>query len=204
MSKVYDIFANGPGKGTLEQSRSGTGGGGYVEACYWAKESMCQWRITGKCWLLASDDIEPDEAGESAQNSGTITVKAELGRYIRPSGHEQDKLEDWSWKKEIHMHFANLAPLMRGSFKGPDPGTPVSNGPGDGEKLGQPAGNLEDEPVARRHFRVAVIAPEEVEMVDLSDPAEARRTKWTLSTEAGGPGGDGKPLGEWNEIKLWP
>ncbi|KKY22582.1 putative zn 2cys6 transcription factor [Phaeomoniella chlamydospora] len=208
MSKVYDIFASGPGKGSLEQSRSGSGGGGHVEACYWVKDTMCQWRIIGKCWLISADDIEPGEEGpdSSAQNSGTVTVKAELGRYMRPSltNDPPSKIADWSWKREVETHFTNLSPIMRGSFKNPPPGQPVSSGSGPGEKLGQTAGDLEDEPLARQNFRVAVIAPEVVEMVDLSNPEKSRRVRWCLSEEAGGPGGEGRPLGEWNEIELWP
>ena len=167
-----------------------------------------QWRILGKCWILADEDIEGHEDPD-AQNSGTVTAKAELGRYMRPAGGKGDggkSEKDWSWRREVEMHFANLSPMMRGSFKNPPPGQPQDNGAGQGEKLGQKAGDLEEEPLARKNFRVAVIAPEEVEVVDLNDPANSSRTKWTLSAEAGGAGGggSGKPLGEWNEVKLWP
>ena len=210
MSKTFDIFATGKGKGTLEQSRSGTGGGGYVEACYWAKEKATQWRITGKCWIIASDDVEGAGEEPDAQNSGTVTVKAELGRYLRPASSSEGKQGHWSWKREVEAHFANLSPGMRGSFKNPPPGEPQSKDhQGEGESLGQKAGDLEDEPLARKNFRMAVVAPEIVEMVDLTDPENSYRRKWTLSEEVGGPGqgkgeGEGKKAGEWVESKLWP
>lgn len=219
MDKTYHVFATGAGKGTREQSRSGTGGGGPVEACYWIKETpdgkpvMCQWRVRGKCWVLGINDIDD-------QNSGTVTVKAQLGRYMRDvddnkisSEEERNRLKkEWSWKREIENHFANLSPLMKGSFKNPPPGTPVGLGTGKGEALGQKAGELADggEEVARRNFRVAVITPEEVECVDLSDPEKSRRWRWTLSPESGGPQGglgnewEGRPVGEWNVVELWP
>jgi len=207
MNKTYDIFATGKGKGDLEQSRSGTGGGGPVEAVYWFKETMTQWRIKGKCWLIAADDIE---GGEESQNSGTVTVKAEVGRYMRvkDSSDHAEKDKDWSWKREIENHFENLSPMMRGTFKNPPPGQPVSDGKDEkaGEGLGQKAGHLSDESLARKNFRVCIITPEQVEAVDLSDPANSTRQVWTLADEAGAPGGK-RPddtTGEWNWVETWP
>jgi hypothetical protein len=207
MGKVYDIFATGKGKGSLEQSRSGTGGGGPIEAVYWLKEIKTQWRIRGKCWLVAADDIE---GGEDAQNSGTVTVKAEVGRYMRTKEGSQhaEQNKDWSWKREVENNFENLSPMMRGSFKNPPPGQPLEKGEDEqaGEGLGQKAGHLSEEELARKNFRVCIITPEEVEVVDLNDPAKATRQIWTLSAEVGGPGGSdvSKPVGEWNKVETWP
>jgi pyridoxamine 5'-phosphate oxidase len=203
MNKVYDVFATGKGKGDLAQSRSGSGGGGPIEAVYWIKDIRVQWRIRGKCWIVAADDIE----GESAQNSGTVTVKAEVGRYMRPKGEHEQQDKDWSWKREVENHFENLSPIMRGSFKNPPPGKPIKDGVDSSEeKLGQKGGHLQDEDHARKNFRVAIITPEEVEQVDLSDPENSRRWIWTLAGEAGGPGGneDGKQVREWNMVETWP
>jgi pyridoxamine 5'-phosphate oxidase len=210
MSKVYDIFATGRGKGTLEQSRSGSGGGGPVEAVYWIKDISVQWRIRGQCWLVAADDIEGGT--EAAQNSGTVTVKAQLGRYMRPapSTSEQEaerQRKDWSWRLEVENWFENLSPMMRGSFKNPPPGVPKVKGTEtDGEKLGQKGGHLAEEELARKNFRVAVIAPTEVEQVDLSDPAEAKRWVWKLrGAEANDIDEDVlRPVGEWDMVELWP
>jgi pyridoxamine 5'-phosphate oxidase len=204
MSKTFDIFATGKGKGTLEQSRSGSGGGGPVEAVYWVKDIRVQWRIRGKCWLVAADDIE---GGEESQNSGTVTVKAEVGRYMRPQGDHESKQNHWSWKREVENQFENLSPVMRGSFKNPPPGKPIKEGAdGPGEALGQKAGHLSEEELARKNFRVAIITPEEVEQVDLSDPEKSKRWKWSLATEHGGPGGDDQavPVSEWNMVETWP
>jgi pyridoxamine 5'-phosphate oxidase len=104
---------------------------------------------------------------------------------------------------------------MRGSFKNPEPGRPITE-PVENpeEKLGQTAGHLEDEELARKNFRVAVITPEEVEQVDLSNLAEAKRWVWTLSKESGGPGevsganadgeGNSRSVGEWRMVETWP
>ena len=204
MEKTYHIFATGKGKGDREQSKSGTGGGGPVEAVYWVKDTMTQWRIRGKAWMVASDDVE---GGEEAQNSGTVTVKAQVGRYMRPIGDHETKVNEWSWKREVENHYENLSPGMRGSFMNPPPGHPIAEGAGQGEKLGQKGGHLKDDALARKNFRVVVITPEEVERVDLSNPEESKRWIYTLSDEFGGPGGnseEAKPVREWNVVETWP
>lgn len=47
---------------------------------------------------------------------------------------------------------------------------------------------------ARKNFRVVVIKPEEVEQLDLSDPAKAFRHKFTYNEDSG----------EWKMEELWP
>ncbi|ETN40011.1 uncharacterized protein HMPREF1541_04286 [Cyphellophora europaea CBS 101466] len=207
MSKVYDVFATGRGKGTLEQSRSGSGGGGEVEAVYWMKEQKVQWRVRGRCWIVGADDVE----GEGEGNSGTVTVKAEVGRYMREAegAEAEEQQKEWSWRREVENVFENLSPVMRGSFKNPPPGKPISEGKeGDGEALGQKGGHLSEEQLARKNFRVAIICPQEVEQVDLNDPENSKRWKWSLAEESGGPGGVGegvsKPVGEWDMVETWP
>lgn len=203
MEKVYHMFATGKGKGDREQSQSGTGGGGPVEAVYWVKDTMTQWRISGKGWLIAADDIE---GGDEAQNSGTVTVKAELGRYMRPVGEHATKNSEWSWRNEVENNFENLSPGMRGTFKNPPPGKPISEGKtAQGQELGQKAGHLSEDELARKNFRVAVITPEQVERVDLSDPEKSKRWIYTLAEEFGGPGGTGERTErEWNVVETWP
>lgn len=203
MEKTYHLFATGKGKGDREQSKSGSGGGGPVEAVYWFKDTMTQWRIRGKAWLIGYDDVE---GTEDAQNSGTVTVKAELGRYMRPFGDHATQNSEWSWKREVENQFENLSPTMRGSFKNPPPGQPISQGGhSKDEKLGQKGGHLSEEPLARANFRVAVITPEQVECVDLNDPEKAKRWIYTLSEEFGGPGGKAeKTQNEWNVVETWP
>ena len=88
-----------------------------------------------------------------------------------------------------------------GTFKNPSPGTP-KNGqdPDMDQQLGQKVEDLHD-PIAREHFRVVIIKPEEVEQLDLSDPATSRRRKYTFVVEKG-PGAEGR--GEWKTEELWP
>ena len=206
MNKAFDVFATGKGKGNREQSRSGTGGGGPVEAVYWVKDVMTQWRIRGKCWLISADDVEGGT--DVTQNSGTVSMKAEVGRYMRRVDGNHGSDEDWSYRREVVNHFENLSPMIRGMFKNPPPGEPVNDKSkvGKGEKLGQEAGNLEDEDLARSNFRVAVITPEEVEAVDLSDPSACKRWLWTIVEERGGHGGgdSSRPVGQWDMVETWP
>lgn len=51
-----------------------------------------------------------------------------------------------------------------------------------------------DDPVARKNFRVAVIRPDHVEHLDLTDPAKARRLKYTFDAASG----------EWSTEETWP
>lgn len=81
-----------------------------------------------------------------------------------------------------------------GTFKNPPPGQPVDQSYDDkNEILGEKVEDLED-PVARKHFRVMVIKPEEMESVDLSDPSKARRQVYTFDDKTG----------EWSHVETWP
>ena len=62
--------------------------------------------------------------------------------------------------------------------------------------LGQKVEDLDDE-IARRHFRVLVIIPEQVDQVDLSDPERGRRWRHDLVE-------DGNKARVWTTTELWP
>ncbi|PVH82101.1 hypothetical protein DL98DRAFT_488796 [Cadophora sp. DSE1049] len=197
MEKVPEIFASSAGHGDVSQSQ-GSGGGGPVEAVFWVKDVMTQWRIKGEAFIVGKD-IE----GEGDESSGVRTVKSEVGERMRIV--KEEGREAWSWAKELTAHFGNLSPGMRGSFKNPPPGTPVGVPPPDKRLgLGQKVDDLEDE-VARKNFRVVIIKPEVVEMVDLTDPERARRWKYTyVGPNASDAGEHGEILGEWKKEELWP
>jgi pyridoxamine 5'-phosphate oxidase len=197
MHKVPEIFASSQGHGDVSQSQ-GSGGGGPVEAVFWVKEVMTQWRIRGDAYIV-STDIEGDGDG----SSGTKTVKAKIGERMRVV--KEEGKEGWSWAKELTAHFGNLSPGMRGSFKNPAPGTPVSIPPQDKSlALGQKVTDLNDE-AARRNFRVVIIRPEVVEQIDLTDPEKARRWLFTYVGPKGGDAGQhGDDVGEWKVEELWP
>lgn len=82
-----------------------------------------------------------------------------------------------------------------GSFKNPPPGTPLTQPlPDPSLRLGQKVDDLYD-PIARSNFRVVVIVPEEVELLDLSNLEEGKRMCWTLID---------RKEGSWEAIDLWP
>jgi len=62
--------------------------------------------------------------------------------------------------------------------------------------MGQKVTDLHD-PVARKNFRVVVIEPEEVELLDLTNLEDAKRWKWTLARED-------RPENHWVQTELWP
>ena len=95
----------------------------------------------------------------------------------------------------ISAHINRPILIVSGSFKAPHPGTLQSQRPDDPEmKLGQKIKDLHD-PLARKNFRVVVIRVEEVDRLDLNDPAKPMRWRTRL---------DHKGHGHWEEVELWP
>ncbi|KAG0633285.1 pyridoxamine 5'-phosphate oxidase-domain-containing protein [Tuber brumale] len=170
----------------------GTSVGEYVEAMFWFESTQNQWRMRGRTYLLAEEDVDE-----------TPAITDVLGRYLVPrntgTSSEGGEKKEWTWKKEVQMHFANMTPALRGSFANPPPGTPVSLG-GDGDVVKGARIQNEDvmkedgiAAVARKNFRVGVVVPEVVERLDLKeDDAKARR--WVYWIE------DGK----WKVQETWP
>lgn len=106
MEKVPDIFATSAGHGSVSQSQ-GSGGGGPVEAVFWVKEVMTQWRLRGEAFVIG-----PDIEGEGEGSSGVRTVKSELAKRMRLV--KEGREAEWSWGRELTAHFGNMSPAMRG------------------------------------------------------------------------------------------
>ncbi|RMZ72518.1 pyridoxamine 5 -phosphate oxidase-domain-containing [Pyrenophora seminiperda CCB06] len=189
MEKVGQIFATSAGHAERREQVLGSGGGGPVEAVYWIKEAGTQWRIKGRAFVVA-EDVEGGDGGE--ESSGVRTVKSEVGKRMRVV--EQGKEGEFSWGREVTGFFGNQSPGIKGSFKNPPPGQPVSQ-PYDDKNLalGSKATDLHD-PIARKNFRLVVIVPDSVEQTDLSDPEKARRYLYTFGESAAG----------WRTEELWP
>ncbi|KAK3352369.1 pyridoxamine 5'-phosphate oxidase-domain-containing protein [Lasiosphaeria hispida] len=208
MEKAGEIIGTAPGGGTGASDIRGTGGGGPVEAIYWAAEHGTQWRVRGTAWVLGPD-VDGDRDG-AARAKGVLrgrmrrTGDAAGGRGL--GGEEGEKKEGWSWSREVTGAFGNMSPIMRGTFRNPSPGSPliIPVPPETGLGLGQMVEDLED-PVARANFRVVVIVPTEVDQVDLSDAKQPKR--WLhvyrgASYKSTQPGGE--VIGEWETVELWP
>lgn len=186
--KVVDLFSSSRGHGNSAQS-VGSGGGGPVEAVFWVKEVMTQWRIRGDAFVLAQDLDEEEKGG----SSGIRTVKSKVGERMRVvPGTDRAA---WKWNRELDGHWGNLSPGMRGSFRNPLPGSKTSDNCGEmGEGLGLGIKSGTDDEGAKKNFRVVVIRPFEVESLDLADPSKARRWRYTY----------GNKEGEWTIDELWP
>ncbi|RDL30705.1 Uncharacterized protein BP5553_10050 [Venustampulla echinocandica] len=199
MHKIPEIFASSAGHEDSSQTESqGCDGGGAVEAVFWVKEAMTQWRFRGKAYVVG-----PGIEGPGEDPIGVRMVKREIGKrmkVIKEAGRES-----WSWATELTAHFGNLSPTMRGTFKNPAPGSPMSLPPTDKSlRLGQQVSDLED-PVARKNFRVVIIKPDEVERVDLSNPERVQRWKFTYVSPKSGPLDQRREgVGEWKTEELWP
>lgn len=108
MLKVPELFGSGPGHAERKDQTLGSGGGGPVEAVWWVKDTMTQWRVKGEAFVVGPD-IDDD-----TESSGVRTVKSELGkrmRVVKPEGQGE-----WSWAKELTAHFGNISPGMRGEL----------------------------------------------------------------------------------------
>lgn len=81
-----------------------------------------------------------------------------------------------------------------GSFKQPPPGQAKSKPYNDDEeKMGEKVESL-DESVSRRNFRTVVIRPDEVEMLDLSNPDVSRRERYMYDAKTE----------QWQMETTWP
>lgn len=189
MAKIGDLELPG---------RKESGGGGMVEAVFWVEGKGTQWRVRGQAWILGSD-IDDGEGAWARQ-----AVDLWMRRVKKQDGDGEGD-EEWSWKREITAHFGNLSPMMRGSFRNPEPGrSKALLVEGEGLGLGQDVEDLEDA-VAKRNFRVVVIVPHEVDLVDLSDMKNPKRWLFVLrkdSSAAQIPGGE--MIGEWEKVEVWP
>ncbi|KAJ5496412.1 hypothetical protein N7463_008399 [Penicillium fimorum] len=159
-----------------------------IEAVFWLKGLMTQWRIKGTAYAIG------DPRGEDAQEEKTSRTK--IRKALRVKGDTDSDIAKWTWQKAVTKYFANHSPVARGSFRNPPPGQPRSSTPSKLDlKMGQKVLDLHD-PVARANFRVVVIRPEQVERLDLSDQEDGKRWNWTLI--------DGNDGSQWDEIEVWP
>ncbi|OQE44323.1 hypothetical protein PENCOP_c002G01892 [Penicillium coprophilum] len=178
-------FTTDPRMEKLSQLESS---GHAVEAVFWLKDLMTQWRIKGTAYVIG------DPSGEDSQIEKSS--RTEISKALRVKGGADSDVAKWTWQNAVTKYFANHSPVARGFFRNPPPGQPKSSTTSQSDlKLGQKVLDLYD-PVARANFRVVVIRPEQVECLDLTDQENAKRWNWTLV--------DGDDGSQWDEIELWP
>ena len=109
MDKLAHIFGLGTRAEDMEpKDPRASGGGGPVEAVWWAEGPGTQWRVRGRAYVVA-DDID-DPAAQAA--AGPSAVKRELASRMRVA--DEDKTRDWSWSRELTVAFGNQSPGIRG------------------------------------------------------------------------------------------
>jgi hypothetical protein len=182
MEKVPELIGSRHEPSASSEAQSTIGGP--VEAVFWAKKDNSQWRFRGRAYVIGPD-IESEAAAP---------VRAALQPWMRAVGQEEQK-DAWSWSRELTASFGNLSPAMRGSFRNPPPGTPLTQEPEPGLGLGQQVEDVNDE-LARKNFRVLVIVPEDIDQVDLSDPERAKRWNHKAVVSESGI--------SWKTTELWP
>jgi pyridoxamine 5'-phosphate oxidase len=102
MDKAADILQVKSGEQTKH-----TGGGGCVEAVFWVKDVMMQWRVRGDAWILGPDvETLADEAKKAKE------AVRETMRVV-----DAEKAKDWSWGREVTYIFGAQSPMIRGKFK---------------------------------------------------------------------------------------
>ncbi|KAL6861125.1 pyridoxamine 5'-phosphate oxidase domain-containing protein [Trichoderma novae-zelandiae] len=181
MDKVPELMGSRRESSASPEAQSAAGGP--VEAVFWMEKASVQWRFRGRAYVIG-----PDIDSEAAAH-----VRAALQPWMRLVDGQGK--EEWSWSRELTASFGNLSPLMRGSFRHPQPGTPLTQKPEPGLELGQEVEDVNDE-LARKNFRVLVIMPEEIDQIDLSDPRRGRR--WSHKVEVS------ESAITWKTTELWP
>jgi pyridoxamine 5'-phosphate oxidase len=187
MDKTAEIVDTAPGTELGLGGASESGGGGPVEAMFWVEETGTQWRFRGTAWVIGRDIDE--DAGKPVRDK----VLARMRALDSAKG-------DWSFGRELAAQFGNLSPGMRGSFRQPPSGASRSIPPEEGYGLGQKVDTIDDE-IARKHFRVVIILPTQVDRVDLSDGAKPWRRLYSYKT---GQAQEVTEAGSWEVEELWP
>lgn len=77
-----------------------------VEAIFWLKDLMTQWRIKGKAFAIG------DPRGESAEKEKV--ARTELSRSLRVKEIPDGSVGDWTWERAVTKYFANHSPIARG------------------------------------------------------------------------------------------
>lgn len=82
--------------------------GHVVEAIFWLKDLMTQWRVKGKAFSIG------DPRGEEFQ--GEKGSREAIGSSLRVKDDYNGSVEEWTWDRAVTKYFANHSPLARGKL----------------------------------------------------------------------------------------
>ena len=80
--------------------------GGAVEALFWVKDAMVQWRVRGSAFAIGGGE------GNEEENAAREKIMHRMRRVKEVAGEDKD----WDWERLVTAYFANMSPVMRGSY----------------------------------------------------------------------------------------
>lgn len=93
-----------------DTDKSESGGGRQAEAVYWFASHKTQWRVRGKCYVIAAHDIDQDPAD-------VAEVKAKIQsrmRHVSNDSHTNDR--EYAWANEVERRFDELPQGLKVAF----------------------------------------------------------------------------------------
>lgn len=77
-----------------------------IEAVFWLKDLMAQWRVKGRAFPVGDPRGEADEEERLSRE--------EVSKGLRLKEDADGDAEHWTWEKAVTKYFANHSPIMRG------------------------------------------------------------------------------------------
>ena len=78
-----------------------------IEAVFWLKDLMTQWRIKGTAYAIGNPQGEDVEVERNSRQ--------EIEKALRMTAPDNDS-STWTWEKAVTKYFANHSPVARGWF----------------------------------------------------------------------------------------
>ncbi|KAJ5121361.1 uncharacterized protein N7515_009322 [Penicillium bovifimosum] len=76
-----------------------------IEAVFWLKDLMTQWRIKGIAYAIGEPNWENEQQEEAS--------RAEIMKSLRVKGGNGQDVEGWTWENAVTKYFANHSPVAR-------------------------------------------------------------------------------------------
>jgi hypothetical protein len=80
--------------------------GNAIEAVFWLKDLMTQWRIKGTAYAIGDPTSNITESEKASRE--------EIMKGLRVKGHNDGDIANWTWDKAVTKYFANHSPVARG------------------------------------------------------------------------------------------